>query len=307
MKSTPSWPFCLIVLIAAAWAHADTVTLADGTVREGKIIRETDESITLQLRLGTLKGTVVIPRREITSIKREELPPDPVAAEGQALKTKAEAEKDSVQAVVAWLKVGDFYEQHPGYHAYARSSYEKALLFDADQPIARAKLGFVKGEKGWVKAEVKKDAGDEELAVQAKRPVQDKDDIAISLRRDAETIRRALEEQAARLQAMREADRRVPRDYDYDYYGGYVLTGNGLLWYPGGSMLVVDPCYGQYYPTYGSGYGGRGYYGGHHGGRYGGYNSGLSVGFRGHIGSVRFNGVLNNGYFGSGGGSIFGF
>lgn len=300
MKSTTSLPLCLIALLAALCARADTVTLADGTVREGKIIRENEDSITLQLRVGTMRGTVVIPRHEIASIKRQELPPDPIATEGQALKAKAEAEKDVAKAAAAWLRVADFYEQHAGYHAHARSSYEKVLLFDADQPIARAKLGFVKGEKGWVKAEVKKETGDEEFAVHAKRPVAEKDELAISLRRDAETIRRTLEEQAARLQAMREAERRVPRDYDY-YNGGYLLTGNGLLWYPGGSMLVVEPSYGPYYPTYGSRNCG-GYYG-HH--SY--YNSGLSIGFRGRVGSVRFNGVLNNGYFGSGCGSIFGF
>jgi len=255
--------------------------------------------------MGTVTGCVVIPKSEIVSLKRKALPPDPVVEDGQILRKLAEAEKDHGKAAQAWLRVGEFYESHPGFYPHAKASFEKVLLFDGDNAAARGKLGYVKTEKGWQKAEVKK-AEPAEAAQAKAQPAAD--ELTIGLRRDADVVRKLLDEQAARIEALRDLDRRRTRVAERDDFGYYPNRGlyywdpAGLYYYSPGSIVYVDNG-GPF--GYGSGgYGSGGYgSGGYGSGGYGynnWYGSGVSVGFRGHFGSVHFRGTVNSGYSGRG-------
>lgn len=267
-----------LALLTGQASRADTVTLTDGTVREGKILSETRDTITFQLRMGNLRGSIVIPRSEIAALQRKELPPDPVVVVGQELTKGAEAETDPVKAAQAWLRLGEFYEQNPGFSSNARASFQKVLLFAPDQPVARAKLGYVKTDKGWQKLEVKKPEAPLEI-VRAPEGQQKaaarEDELVIGLRADAEAIRKALEEQANRLkmapepQPRRVAAQDAPNfvgDYEPWGYQQYILMGNMLYPYmPGLFFCDYCPFYGfggfsNYY--YSNGYYGTGWNGG---------------------------------------------
>ena len=298
----------LLGLAAILCPHllADTVLLADGTEHEGKVVKETPQEVTFQIRMGGLRGSVVIPKAEIISLKFGELPPDTVAEDGAKLRKLAEAETDPAKAAHAWLKLGEYYDRHPGYSAHARSSYEKVLLFDANHGLARARLGFVKGENGeWRKPEPFRK---EEPAV-AEAPAapvpqapaaKEANELAIGLRKDAATVKKILEDEANRIAAERERLAHERQFARHDGWNGqYFLLNDGLYYYPPGSVVYYTSggLYG--FGGYG-GYCGNGYYGGsyrsHSDCGYG-YGTGLSLGFRGSFGNVKFRGSFNGGGF----------
>ena len=309
-----------LLAFVAAPLRADTVLLADGTEHDGNVVKETANEVTFAIRMGGLRGAIVIPKAEILSLKIGALPPDTVSEDGLKLSKLAEAEKEPAKAAHAWSRVGEYYDRHPGYSAHARASYEKVLLFDANHAVARARLGFVKGENGaWKKPEpvrneratAESDAPGQQAPFAAKpevaaRPEQHNDEaLQIGLRKDAETIKKILDEDAARVAAERERlarDRQFARnDYDnYGYGGQYFLLNDGIYYYPPGSVVHY---------TSGGVFGGYGGYGGHCGGYYGGgygygrgcgygYGSGLSIGFRGNFGNVQFRGGIYNSFRG---------
>ncbi len=281
---------CVVSLFAVSFAaRADTVSLLDGTDYEGTVLRENDESLTFLVRLGGMKGSIIIPKKDILFLKRQALRPDPIATEGQVLQRAAESETDVKKAVGAWMRVAEYYERHPGFSPQVRASYEKVLLFDADHLIARAKLGYQKTVEGWKKPEPKVLIEEPEAdTIRVGVRETPRDELAISLRRDAATLKKLLDEQAARIDAPRERERReaqqvsYPVDYGYNGYNGY-----GTFISDGGYGFCGVPLLSNY-----SGYG----YSGNGCSPY--FGSGLSVGFRGSLGPVRFTGSINNGYHG---------
>jgi len=301
----------LAVALFSFSLHADTVLLADGTEHEGKVVKETAHEVTFSIRMGGLRGSVVIPKAEILSLKFGDVPTDTVAEDGLKLRNLAEAETEAGKAAQAWLRVGEYYGRHPGYSGHARASYDKVLLFDPQHALARARLGFVKAGNGeWKKPEPVRKEEPAMAQAAAPKPAQAAakadDALLIGLRKDAATIKKILDEDAARVAAERE---RLNRDRNFarnDGGGGgadggqYFLLHDGSYYYPSGSVVyytgggVFGGYGGNYYGSgYGSGYGrgcGHGY----------GYGSGLSIGFRGNFGNVQFRGGINNRSFGHG-------
>jgi len=278
----------LALLVAANSAiRADIITLADGTEHEGEVLKENGDSITLRVRIGTNVGSIVIPRREIVSIQTKSVATDTVLVDGVTLQKKADAlEKEPKKAAEAWIRVAEFYQNHPGYSNLARAAYIKTLTFEPDNAVARAKLGYEKTPAGW--AEIPKPKAKEEpaeLAGPAPRP-QPENELIIGLRRDEALIKRMLDDQAARQQQAIEAERRQveerPPFTAYGYSRDYLYIGpyGNTYYLPSGSLI------GYGYSDF---YGGRGY------GRFDAYRSGLNVGFSGRIGSVHVNGSFNGG------------
>ncbi|MCZ7647560.1 MAG: hypothetical protein M5U26_20270 [Planctomycetota bacterium] len=138
----------LAAALASAGARADTVTLTDGSVREGTVIHEDQAAVTLEMRVGGMRGRVVIPRHEIASIKKEALPADPVETQAAKLRQAAEA-LDGAAAGRAYVALGDHYAERLGYSAQAREAYAKALQADPENADARKILGYVKTPAGW--------------------------------------------------------------------------------------------------------------------------------------------------------------
>jgi hypothetical protein len=306
MKNLKLASLTLIVSIASITsAFADTVELKDGTVQDGTVVSETVDHVTLVVKMGAMRGTVVIPRGDVAKITLGALREDNVPANAKVLTTAAEAQTEPGKAAQAWLLVGGYYDRHPGYGAHARASYEKVLLFDADNPTARERLGFVKVDGAWKKPEPAPAlAADEQLAI-GKAPAVAADEITIGLRNDAAVIKELLEDQAARQQLQRDlAQQRVVQpppviddgfglvgyDYGYGYRPTYILNSSGLFLYDSGLG------YG------GSGFGG---FGGHQHHHHSHHQSGVNFNFQGDYPKFRFNAGFNSGFHGSSGYSGF--
>jgi hypothetical protein len=308
----------ILLISAVASVRADIITLMDGSQHEGEVIREDVNTITLQVRMGGMKGLVTINRLDIKELRVTDAVADPAIAEGETLTREAEKQTEIKKALEAWTKVADFYSRRSGFSSAMHSADEKILLLDPENEAARARQGYVRTPAGWaLKSELQRAerARLEEKAravLAAKAP---EDETVIGLRQDNEKLKKILDEKNARAQA--ELQPVAPPQVAQQQVGG---VPEGQVFPPPGTAVntVIEEYRGlPYYPTilygfgpndglysgYGYGYGsGFGYGGGFYGNNY--YNSGaLSVGFRGKIGSVRFSGGINNG-FGFGG---FGF
>ena len=139
----------LVLLLCPTVAlHADTVTLKDGTVREGVIIQQDGDGVMLEVKVGALKGRVVIPKNEIQSIQREEVAADPLDLEAEKLQKVAEG-KTGKEAAESWVKLGELHAGRTGYSSLAQDAFRKAVAADPEHATARKRLGHVKTAKGW--------------------------------------------------------------------------------------------------------------------------------------------------------------
>ena len=295
----------LVLASAARTGRADIIELADGSVQEGEVIHEDKNTITLSIQLGAMKGTVVLNRKDIRSVKVTEPVTNPDIAEGAALVKAAEALTDVKQAIAAWTKAAEFYDKHAGFSSDAHSAFEKVLLLDPDNAAIRARMGYVQTPDGWAKkldlqrAEEAKLA-DRARAIQAKAKADD-DDIVIGLREDNALVKKIAEEKA-RAKADPPPPPPQPAQQPQPQFANVNQGGieyyQGLPYYP--TILYGFGPGGFGGNGFGFGGGGFGYnnygYGGGYGSGYGysnyssNYGSGLSLGFRGKIGSVRVNG-----------------
>ena len=85
MTSARTFSFIVVlaVLVAAnSVLRADIITLRDGSVQEGEVVKDNADQVTLRVRIGANSGTVVIPRREVVSIQSKAMPPDRVLIDG---------------------------------------------------------------------------------------------------------------------------------------------------------------------------------------------------------------------------------
>jgi hypothetical protein len=291
-------------------AAADTVTLKDGTVREGEIIAQDPENVTLSMRLGGLKAALVIPRAEILTVQVKPVAPDPVETEAAKLRKEAEGLKGSA-AADAWVKLGDLYARQVGYSAQARAAYEKAIEADPEHTKAHHNLGHVKTEKGWQKVEDERRGRglvplgeawvkpDERTWLIDRRHAEETEELRIGPRQadkftkadieKALALKRA-EEEAARREQLRLAygDSLLSRwGYFADGPGPYYIgSGATPYWWDGvgystGNTDFFAGTVGSGWGPYGYGWGGGGGGGGHGGGHGGsGHSSGFSPGLR---------------------------
>lgn len=258
--------FLTAVLGIAGGVRADTVTLKDGTVREGTILQQDADGITFEVKVGSMKGAVHIPKNEIAKIERQALAADPVETEAAALREAAE-KKSGAAAAGAWVKLGDFYAERSGYSNPAQEAFKKALAADPENEKAHQRLGHAKTEKGWQPVEDekrakglvqlddvwvkpaerawlidKKDRQDK----QAKQDQADDDDLRIAPRKpgddkftkaEAEKLvkMRQIEEELARREGLR-----VQQGESFLQRYGYYGDGNGMYIGPGQTPVVVD-------------------------------------------------------------------
>lgn len=271
------------VLLGASLVWADTVTLRDGTVREGTIVSEDDDTVTMEVRVGGLKGKMVIPRAEIASLKIQPLAPDPVQTEAAGLRTNAERLSGRA-AADAWVALGDHYAQHAGYSAQAKAAYEKAIASDPDHVRARHGLGHVKTAKGWQAADdLRRQRGlvplgevwlkpDERSWVIDRRHEEQTEELRIGPRQpddfskeriDRDLALKRAEEDARRSQTQLLADgESLLARYGYYMGGDGTYLGSGPVW--GDGVSVTAPGYSFFAGTVGTGWHvGSGWSGGH--------------------------------------------
>lgn len=223
---------CAVVALAC---QADTLVLRDGTEYEGEIVRQDKDTVTFRIRLGGMKGSVVLPKSEIVLLQTEALRPDPIIAGAESMLKEAQAsQNDPRKTAESWVKLGEYYHCHPGYAAQAHNAYVQALLWDCDNATARSRLGYVKTALSWERPRPKPAAPAQAQAPKAAN-AEPGDAIVIGLRRDEDLINKLLDEQAARRRAEQELSPRQDPGY-----GGYLgFYGRDNTYFAGYGNLVV--------------------------------------------------------------------
>lgn len=261
----------LALALASGPALADVLTLNDGSQREGRVIREGEEEVVLEVAQGRLKAEVTFKKSEVKSIEK-----GPTAAE----KLQAEVEKRKAALkdddAAGWVEYARWLDRQSGYSRDARAAWEKVLKIDTDNEAARTRLGYqkvggqwltedeimtakglVKAGDKWVKPEEKAAAGEKpapeagEVKVASAEEVKKENDKAAQT--EVEKLA-AWRRQTEALAAQRMAESTtefvttvpggvVLGPYGYGYYGVYTANGQYLPFVPyqGGVVYCTVP------------------------------------------------------------------
>ncbi len=138
----------LAAALLGATALADTITLKDGSKREGKIIREGEKQVVLEVAMGRLKAELVLLRKNIKSIEKGASANEKLLAASK--KRKARLKKNDA---AGWLAYAQWLEKQPGLSKDASAAFEKVMKIKPDNETARRKLGYYRVGKKWLTAE----------------------------------------------------------------------------------------------------------------------------------------------------------
>ena len=129
--------------LPAAWA--DVIHFRDGTVREGKVVRQTEQTVEVEFTTpaGSLK--VVYPAGKIARIEMKKTAHE-VLTEDYRNRLAALDVQDSA----AWAELAQWCSGHNMLQRQARDAYEMALERDPDHPGARKALGYVQFRGVWM-------------------------------------------------------------------------------------------------------------------------------------------------------------
>ncbi len=125
----------ILVLLALGTVRADVIVLRDGRSLEGKIIKETDETLTLRLKYGEVeisKSHIIEIRRGLTALDK--------------YKKKAAKVENTAQAhyeLGQWCAGKELREE-------AKKHYGKALEIDPSFSLAGKALGYEKAGGKWL-------------------------------------------------------------------------------------------------------------------------------------------------------------
>lgn len=129
-----------LFLLTAPSARADEITLDTGGVIRGRIIKDSDGKLTIQVD----SGTITLDRKQVVSIRAGRTLLDDFEDRAAALEENATA--DDTYAVGSWAR------RH-GLTRRAREMFEKTLERDADHDRARRALGYVRYSGQWMTRE----------------------------------------------------------------------------------------------------------------------------------------------------------
>jgi hypothetical protein len=132
------------VFIASA-AFADVVVLKDGSRREGRVLREDDQEIVLEIAQGRLKAEIVLARADITSIEKGPTANECLLADVESRRAALEPDDTA-----GWLAFAGWLDRQNGFSADARAAFEKVIALDRDNETARARLGYEKAGGQWL-------------------------------------------------------------------------------------------------------------------------------------------------------------
>ena len=135
----------LLVGLLAAPALADVVTLADGSKREGKVLKETDQEVVLQVTQGRLSAEITFKRSEVKSVERGQTAAEKVLAEVERRKA-ALKDKDAV----GWLEFAQWLDKQPGFSRDVREACEKVVSLEPNNDWARTRLGYQRLGGQWL-------------------------------------------------------------------------------------------------------------------------------------------------------------
>jgi hypothetical protein len=298
----------LAALALGLAARADVITLKNGQKREGRVVEESEDSVKLEIAVGTIKGVVSISKSEIASIERGMSDNEKLMADYEKRKA-ALNDKDAG----AWQELGDWCGRQKGMSSLGREAYQRAVQIDPNQTGARLALGYenVNGvwkthdeamaAKGFVQFEGKWMVPSEKSKIIEERQTAKSNENAVKVMTQAQAEAAAREQQqqaaAASASAKTGVDLHPVEQPDQPMFTPFqtviVQPSGAVMSIPQGSPVIVSPYagmtpgyYGQsVYGTYQSPYV-MPYYGGY-GGGYGWRMTGGSRNFRWILSSSR--------------------
>jgi len=191
----------LAAALCAGAARADVVVLEDGSEREGRVVRQDEKEVVLEVAAGKIKMELVLQRSEVRSIRKGRTANEKLLAEMKKRRSRL-----NDRNVAGWLAYARWLDRQPGLGKEARVAFEKVIVISPNNEAARRRLGYYRVGRKWVTGE---GAGPAAAAGRAKKPDP-----------ELEALRRGLAEVLA-------ADRGVSNlqggcyGYDYCYYPGY--------------------------------------------------------------------------------------
>jgi hypothetical protein len=190
----------LSAALIGATALADTITLKDGSKREGKIVREDKKQVVLEVAMGRLKAELILARKDIKSIAKGKSDNEKLLAESK--RRKARLKKNDASG---WLAYARWLDKQSGLSKDATAAFKKVIKLQPDNEIARRRLGYHRVGKKWLtlaeaKAEYKKLAKPNAKIAAGKRKPLPKLDVRISS--SAEERRKRAERKAEVLRQL---------------------------------------------------------------------------------------------------------
>lgn len=176
-------------MLAVGVARADRVHLTDGAVIEGKATRQGDK-VVIELE----SGLITLAASDVAKVESSK----------SAIQRFEELEAEHAKRGVAGLMfLADYCRDHE-LRARERTLLEKVIELQPDHEAARARLGFVKGEAGWItRAEQARAQG---LVLEGGVFITREEQLAREQKRaDAEAAKRESEKAALELEQQKVA------------------------------------------------------------------------------------------------------
>ena len=123
------WAVALVLAAQLAWA--DLIYFRDGTVREGKVVSQTEEKVEVAFVTPTGTLRVIYPLDKITRIEVKKTPIELVQEEYQQRATALKPDD-----VAGWVKLGEWCSRQPMLQTEAKGAYQQALSIDANNEAA---------------------------------------------------------------------------------------------------------------------------------------------------------------------------
>jgi tetratricopeptide (TPR) repeat protein len=137
-----------MLLLIPALAAADVLHMADGTIRQGRIIDANPKEVVVDFGAGSVSLVTRIPRSEIVRIE-EKASPQEELMEGY-LRRRQQAKRGDADD---WYALGVWCQRQRVLKQRAREAFERAIALDPDHRPAHAALGHVSLNGRWMTPE----------------------------------------------------------------------------------------------------------------------------------------------------------
>ncbi|MBM4038791.1 MAG: tetratricopeptide repeat protein [Planctomycetes bacterium] len=127
-------------------ALADIIHLADGTMREGRVVEANEKEVVLEVGQGGVSLAVRIPRSQV--VKIEEKPTGTTAIMAEYVTRLANALKS--KSADDWHALGLWCREQRGFRDKAAEAFDRALALDPNHVPTHVLLGHVRVNDAWM-------------------------------------------------------------------------------------------------------------------------------------------------------------
>ena len=148
MSHLARW-FLLSLALLSLSARADIIHLADGTIREGRVVEANDKEVVLEVGQGGVSLSVRLPRSQVVRI--EEKPSGTTAVMAEYVTRLANALKS--KSADDWHAFGLWCREQRGFRNKADDAFQRALTLDPDHVPTHLVLGHLRINETWMTRE----------------------------------------------------------------------------------------------------------------------------------------------------------